>query len=80
MNIEDFIKKNQLVLHVKPNAKKTEITGFDKEKQCLKISIKAPPEDNKANIEVVKFMAKQLKRKVTISKGLKSKRKILRVE
>ena len=80
MEINELIKNNQLALYVKPNAKKTEITGKNMEKQCVNISVKAPPEDNKANIEIIKFFTKLLKRKIKITKGLKSKTKIISIE
>lgn len=62
---------------VKPNAKKDEILGFDEEKQAWRVSIAAPPEDNKANIAVIKFFTRLTKKKVSIVSGLTSKQKIL---
>lgn len=58
---------------VKPNAKKTEIL----EASPLKVAIAAPPEDNKANIELIKFLTKHYKKKVRIVMGLTSKRKLI---
>lgn len=60
---------------VKPNANKTEILGYDK--KALKIAIKAPADKNKANLELIKFLSKQLKRKVRIKSGLTSKEKVV---
>ena len=37
------------------------------------------PEDNKANIEVIKFLSKSLKKKVKIVSGLKSKEKMIEI-
>jgi uncharacterized protein (TIGR00251 family) len=57
---------------VKPNAKKTEILSEDP----LKIAIAAPPDKNKANLELVKFLSKKLGR-VKIVSGHTSREKIL---
>jgi len=64
---------------VKPNSKKNEVIGYDEGRGALKVAVKAPAEKNKANIEVVKFFSKKLKRKVRITSGLKSKEKILKI-
>ncbi|MBW2984516.1 DUF167 domain-containing protein [Candidatus Woesearchaeota archaeon] len=64
---------------VKPNSSKNKIVGFDKEKQAYRIEIKAKPEANKANVEIVKFFTKLTKNKVKIVKGLRSKEKILKI-
>lgn len=65
---------------VKPNSPKNKIIKFDKEKQAYKVEIKAKPEQNKANIEIIKFFSKLLKKKVIIIKGLKNKEKTIKVE
>jgi uncharacterized protein (TIGR00251 family) len=65
---------------VKPNAKKDELLGFDEEKQAYKVAIAAPPEDNKANIAVIKFFTRLTKKKVAIIAGLASKQKILHIK
>lgn len=79
MNLEDYVKNNRLNVVVKTNSKKTEILGFDESRQAVKIAISAPAEENKANIELIKFVSKQLKRKVEIKSGLRSKNKQLSV-
>ena len=58
---------------------KTEILGWDEEKQALRIAIHAPPEDNKANKELLKFLKKTLKRKVELIKGKTSREKVARI-
>ncbi len=75
--IEKYIKNNQLKIIVKPNSPKTEI--IKPEKDTLRINVKASPEKGKANKEIIKFFTKLLKRKVKITKGLKSKEKILKI-
>ncbi|MBU1201556.1 MAG: YggU family protein [Nanoarchaeota archaeon] len=79
MNIDQYIKNNTLKILVKPNSKKTKIVGFDEPRSALRVEVAAPPEDNKANLEVVKFFSKLLKKKVRIKLGLKSKEKVLQV-
>lgn len=63
----------------KPNSAKNEIVGFDSEKQAYIVNIKAKPEGNKANIEVIKFLSKILKKKVRIASGFKSREKFIEI-
>jgi hypothetical protein len=79
MNIEQYIKNNSLTVLVKPNSSKNEITGYDESRKAVKVNIKAPAEDNKANIEVIKFFRKLLSREIKIISGLKNKIKILKI-
>ena len=74
------IKENPFKIIVKPSSNKNEIIGYDVERGAYRVNIKAKPEDNKANIEVIKFFSRLLKRRVKIIKGLKGKEKLLRVE
>ena len=77
MNVLDYVKNDRLKIIVKPNSKENKILSYDENKQALRVSIEAPAEDNKANIEVIKFFSKLLKKKVTIRSGLKSKEKLI---
>ena len=77
MNIQNYIKENKLTIIVKANSSKTEITGYNEEKQALSLNVKAPAQHNKANIEIIKFFKKLLKKQVKIKKGLKNKIKII---
>lgn len=64
-------------IKVKTNAKKSEIiedNGF------YRVNVKSPPENNKANLEIIKLFSKKFNKKVKIIKGLKSKEKILKLE
>ncbi len=76
MNIEDCIIDNKLKVVVKPNANKTEVIIIG---DVVKIAVKAIPDKNKANIELVKFLSKLLKKKVRIISGLKSREKVLEI-
>lgn len=77
--IEQYIKNNSLAILAKPNSSKTEILDWNEERQMLKIAINAPPEDNKANEELLKFLKKKLKRKVELIKGKTSREKVVRI-
>ena len=77
INPSDYIKDNRLKILVQPNSPKTEIISYDKNKQALRINIKAKPEKGKANKEIINFFSKLLKKKVSIIKGFKNREKIL---
>ncbi|MEQ1790197.1 MAG: DUF167 domain-containing protein [Rickettsiales bacterium] len=52
------------MLHITPKSAKNHIIGWVDDadgKAVLKIKIVAPPEDGKANIELIKFLAKHWK-------------------
>jgi uncharacterized protein len=78
MELSDYIKDNKLVILVKPNSSKNEITGYDENRQVVKVNIKAPAEDNKANIEIIKFFHRETGKDARIISGLKSKKKVLK--
>ena len=63
----------------KPNSRKSEVLGWDAGKKELKVAIAAPAERNKANIELLKFLRKISGKSAEIVSGLKSKRKIIRL-
>lgn len=63
---------------VKPKSQKTEV--LEQGEDFYKIAIKAPPDKGKANKELVKFLHKITKKRVTIVSGLKSKEKMVRLE
>jgi len=74
------INDNSFKIIVKPNSSKNEILGFDKERNAYRVAIHAKPEDNRANIEIVKFFSKLLKKKVRIVKGLRGREKVIKTE
>ena len=78
MDVSSYIKDSSLKIIVKPNSGKNEILGYISEKHAVKVAIKAPPEDNKANIEVIKFFNRLTKRQTRIISGLTSKEKLLK--
>lgn len=65
-----------LCCHVQPNASRTSVAGMYGED--LKISLKTPPVDGKANRELCRFFAEQFGlpgRSVTLLSGQTSRRK-----
>ena len=72
-----LIQEEIIKVIVKSNSKENKIEGFDKDRNAYRISIKARPENNKANIETIKFLSKLLKKKIRIVSGLKSREKIV---
>jgi len=77
--INRILEKRKFKVIVKPNSIKNDILGFDENKNALKINIAAPADRNKANIELVKFLSKILKKKVRIVSGFASREKIIEV-
>ena len=63
----------------KPNSKKSEILGYDSARKAYKVAIAAPAQGGKANIELIKFLSKELKKKVVIKSGFTGKKKIIEV-
>ncbi|WP_297487772.1 DUF167 domain-containing protein [Thermococcus sp.] len=78
-----FLKETKegalLLIYVQPKAKKNAIEGIDEWRGRLKVKIKAPPVEGKANKEVVKFFSKLLGAEVTIVRGETGREKDLLV-
>ena len=64
-------------VRVKPNAKKSEIL---EEGDTLKIAVKAPAQDNKANLELIKFLSRKTGKKVRLVSGATSKNKVVELQ
>ncbi|HZX44473.1 MAG TPA: DUF167 domain-containing protein [Candidatus Nanoarchaeia archaeon] len=75
-----MIKEQRFSIFVKPNSKKNEIIGYDASRKAYVIRIAARPEDNKANLEAIKFLSKTLGKKARIVSGLTSKTKVISTE
>jgi len=69
---------NILIIRAKPNSSKSEIV-FNKETDKFDVFIHSIPDDNKANKELVKLFKKQLKLKVEIISGFKSRDKKVKI-
>ncbi|MDD2599663.1 MAG: DUF167 domain-containing protein [Kiritimatiellae bacterium] len=70
----------RLTVRVSPGASRSEIAGT--EEGWLKIRLTAPPVDNKANKELIRFLSKTLKtsqRSITICSGATSRLKGIKI-
>lgn len=68
----------ELSLHILPNAPRSQIVGLHN--GCLKLKIKAPPIDGKANEAIVEFFSEFLKipkSQISFGRGAKSKSKTI---
>lgn len=66
---------------IQPNAKKNEVVGVHSD--ALKIKIKAPPVDSKANQELIRFLSEVLKlskSQVSVCHGETSKNKLIQLD
>lgn len=72
-----------LYVHATPKARHSEIIGWAQDadgKPLLKVRLKAPPEDGKANAELIRLLAKTLgiaKSAITLERGGASRHKCL---
>ena len=73
------IREDNVKVILKPNSSKNKIVKFDSERNAYIVEIKAPAYNNKANIELVKFLSRFLKKDVKIIRGFKSREKLLRI-
>ncbi len=82
MSFYQWQDKNLLLkLHVQPRAKENTITGIHGD--MLKLKIKSPPVDNKANKEIVSYLAKEFdvsKASVELISGQNSRDKRILIE
>lgn len=62
-------------LKVKTNQRETKILS-QKDDEII-LAVKSPPEKNKANLEIIRFFSRELKTKIKIIAGLKSKNKVI---
>jgi uncharacterized protein (TIGR00251 family) len=76
MDIKNHIKDNLIKIRVIPNSNKNNLIL---ENNQLKLYIKAIPDKNKANLEIIKFFKKQFNLRVLIKSGLKSRDKVLKI-
>ncbi len=74
--------KNGYMLHIRVSPMANVSVVKEVTPDFIKIAIKAPPVDNKANKELIKFIAKKLKlpkSKILIKSGTNSKNKVLEI-
>ncbi len=86
MDLKEIFKinKNKIEIKVTPNANSDRIVILEEgENYQIKVYVTVTPEDGKANNQVLKLIAKELKipkSKISITKGLKSRNKIIAIE
>ena len=78
MDWSKCITSRTITIKAKPNARKTEIISIATS-GLINLDVAAPPEHNKANIEIIRFFSRLLKKRVEFVRGVSSKTKVLRV-
>jgi hypothetical protein len=73
--LPEILKRSKIIVIVKPNSKKTKIASVDEDREALKIELRAPAHEGKANRELISFLHKLTRKQVRIVRGLKSKEK-----
>lgn len=71
-------KTMRLTIKAQPNSSRQEIQT-NLEGKITKVFLKKPAKENKANIELEKFLSKHLKKKVKVIKGHTSKNKTIEI-
>ena len=77
--------RSQLVVRLTPNARRSEILGWgmdEKGRSVLMVKLAVAPVDGKANLELIKFIARLLdcaKSQVVLLRGEASRQKVLEV-
>ncbi len=71
--------KQRFLIHVKTNARKTELLGYDEAGDFFTVAVKAPPVEGRANEEIERYFSKLLGKKVAIKTGHTGKRKLLEI-
>ncbi|MDO8510744.1 MAG: DUF167 domain-containing protein [Nanoarchaeota archaeon] len=74
MDISKHLENGRLKIKVIPHAGRTELI---EESGKLKLYLKAAPEKNKANLELIKFFKKEYKLSVRIKSGETNREKVL---
>lgn len=80
MSLKETKDGTLLLVYVQPKAKRNEVGGIDEWRGRLKVTIKAPPVEGKANRELVKFLSKLLDAEVELVRGEMSREKDLLVK
>ncbi len=73
------IREDNVKVILKPDSPKNKIIKFDSERNAYIVEIKAPARNNKANLELVKFLSRFFKKDVKLIKGFKSREKTLKI-
>ena len=76
MNIRKYFKDG-LLIKVIPNSNEASIAENNGQ---IKIYLKSPPRNNKANLELIKFFKKEFNLRVEIVSGLRGRKKVLMIK
>lgn len=79
LEIINQTKDNTIIIKVKPKSSRSGIK-YNQETNNLDAYLHSIPENNKANLELIKIFKKQLKLKIEIISGFKSKQKKILIE
>ena len=79
MDILPYAQNGVLRVLVKPNKMRSMVEGYDAMQKALIIHIAAPPDKDKANRELIRFLSKMLKKRVEIVKGMRSRDKFVKI-
>ncbi len=72
------IQENKFKVIIKTNARENKFISYDENKKGYKINLKARAIEGEANKELIKFLSRELKKKVKIVSGFRSKEKLLK--
>ncbi|MBS3152229.1 YggU family protein [Candidatus Woesearchaeota archaeon] len=71
------IKGEKFKVIVKTNSSKNEVVCYDEARKAYRINLKAKPIEGEANKELIKFLSREIKRKVRIVSGFRNKEKVI---
>ena len=77
MDFKNHIKNNKLELRVIPHSSQLKLI---EENNQLKLYLTAVADDNKANLQLIKFFKKEYDLKVRIVSGMKSRNKVVEIQ
>ncbi len=78
-DLREHIRDGILRVLAKPNARTTEVLGHDAARDAVRIAVAEAPENGKANLALLKFVGKALKKPVALVSGATAKLKVIRV-
>ena len=83
MNETEFnsliLNAKRIQIKVKTQMPKTKLDFAKSTSECLIIELNAAPENNKANIELIKFFKKEFKKNVRIVMGFTAREKVVEI-
>lgn len=79
-NLYETLKtKKEIRLYIKPNKDKTQIKNYNKYRKRYVMLVNKPASNDEANKEIIKHLNQELNATYKIIRGLKSKRKTVRI-